>query len=358
MPRPSRSHEIQHQLLAHVEAHPTDLVKFVAADLGLSKVAVATQVQHLLMAGYLKKSGTTRPHYSRGPNQRAEFIHRLNGLAEDRVWTQDVAPLLVGLPANVREICHHGLTKMVNNAIDHSEGRRVRVLVDRNTTRVGIVVSDDGIGIFRKITRALSLPDERLALLELSKGKLTTAPREHSGEGVFFTSRMFDVFQIFSGDLVFDHNDADADDLLYEFDAKPSSRGTTVRMEIHESSQRTVKGVFDQFSSGPDDYNFAKTVVPVRLAKIGDELLVSRSQAKRLLQRVERFSTVVLDFSEVSSIGQAFADEVFRVFANEHPNVELLPINAAPYVQQMIRRAENARDESSQLSLFRDKDSK
>lgn len=358
MPRASRHDEIQQKLLAHVDRHPTDLVAFVATDLDLSKVAVVTQVKRLLATGYLSKSGTTRPRYSRGPNQRAEFAHRLSGLAEDRVWTQDVAPLLAGLPVNVREICHHGLTEMVNNAIDHSEGRRVRVLVDRNADRVELVVADDGIGIFRKITLALSLPDERLALLELSKGKLTTAPRKHSGERVFFTSRMFDVFQIFSGDLVFDHNDADADDLLYEFDAKPSSRGTAVRMEIAVTSTRTTKEIFDQFSSGPDDYNFAKTVVPVRLAKIGDELLVSRSQAKRLLQRVERFSTVILDFSDVSSIGQAFSDEVFRVFANEHPNVELVSINAAPYVQQMIRRAENARDESAQLPLFQDKDRK
>ena len=55
-----------------------------------------------------------------------------------------------------------------------------------------------------------------------------------------------------------------------------------------------------------DDYSFAKTVVPVRLAKIGDENLVSRSQAKRLLQRVDRFRCVVLDFDQVGSIGQAF----------------------------------------------------
>ena len=63
---------------------------------------------------------------------------------------------------------------------------------------------------------------------------------------------------------------------------------------------------------------------------------------------------MVLDFSEVTGIGQAFADEIFRVFANAHPEVELLPMNAVPGVQQMIRRAEVARDEQGgQLPLLK-----
>jgi hypothetical protein len=116
-------------------------------------------------------------------------------------------------------------------------------------------------------------------------------------------------------------------------------------MEIAVDSKRTDREVFEAFSSGPDEYAFAKTVVPVRLARIGDENLVSRSQAKRLLQRVDRFRHVVFDFEGVERIGQAFADEIFRVFALEHPTVELAAIHATPEVQQMIRRAEVLRDE-------------
>ena len=78
------------------------------------------------------------------------------------------------------------------------------------------------------------------------------------------------------------------------------------------------------------------------------------SQAKRLLQRVEHFRHVVLDFAEVARVGQAFADEIFRVFANAHPEVELLAVNALPEVQQMIRRAEVLRDEQGdQLPLLK-----
>ena len=345
MPRPDRSSEIDAALLARVGRNPQDLVAVVGEALGLTRQTIAARARALIEAGYLAKSGTTRPTYSLGPSRRAVFTHPLRGLEENGVWLHDVAPLLRGLPGNLIDICHHGLTEMVNNAIDHSDGSRLRVFVDRTRDTVTLIASDDGVGIFRKITAALDLPDSRLALLELSKGKLTTDPSRHTGEGVFFTSRMFDRFQIASGQLVFDHDDKQADDLLERIEPRYARRGTTVLMRIATKSKRTAKQVFDTFSSGPDDYSFAKTVVPVRLARVGDENLVSRSQAKRLMQRVERFRTVVLDFSGMASIGQAFADEVFRVFASAHPAVELIPVHAAPAVQQMIRRAEVARDE-------------
>ena len=117
-----------------------------------------------------------------------------------------------------------------------------------------------------------------------------------------------------------------------------STDGTTVFMKLSNHSARTDKQVFDQYSSG-DDYGFTKTVVPVRLAQYGDDRLISRSQAKRLLARIDRFRSVLFDFKAVEIIGQSFADEIFRVFAQGHPDIEIIPINATPQVQQMINAA-------------------
>jgi len=89
-------------------------------------------------------------------------------------------------------------------------------------------------------------------------------------------------------------------------------------------------------------FGFDKTIVSVRLELHGDDMLVSRSQAKRLLNRFDRFRVVVLDFEGISEIGQAFADEVFRVFPNFHPTTEICAINANDPVKKMISRAENA----------------
>ncbi|TAA36337.1 STAS-like domain-containing protein [Pseudoxanthomonas winnipegensis] len=353
MARPGRSEEIDRALLASVTEHSHDLVRVVAEQLGMSRAAIGSRARALVESGFLEREGTTRPRYRFGARRHARFDYRINGLQEDQVWGRDVQPMLVGMARNVLDICHYGITEMVNNAIDHSEGLKVSVEVTRVDQRIALEVSDDGIGIFRKITRALALHDERLALLELSKGKLTTDPRRHSGEGVFFASRMFDQFSIQSQGLVFDHDAMEPHDVLFDLDEAEDLSGTVVHMQIDGASSRTAKQVFDEFSSGPDEYAFAKTIVPVRLARVGDENLISRSQAKRLLQRVEKFRCVLLDFDGVTAIGQAFADEIFRVFANAHPEVELVATHAVPEVQQMIRRAEVLRDEgNNQLPLL------
>jgi anti-sigma regulatory factor (Ser/Thr protein kinase) len=351
MARLDRSREIEAALLKAVAEHPHDLVGVVAAQLGLSRARISTQVRTLVAGDYLRKQGSTRPTYALGRNRRLERTIALVGLAEDAVWYGHLSPLLSELPPNVLDIAQHGVTEMVNNAIDHSGGKQLQVSMDWRNDLLRLEIADDGVGIFRKISRALKLPDERLALLELSKGKFTTDPRQHTGEGVFFTSRMFDNFRIASGGLVYDH-DTDLADILLDVDSMPG-QGTAVQMAIRTGTARTAREVFEAYSSGPDDYDFAKTVVPVRMARVGRENLISRSQARRLLQRVDRFRHVVLDFADVPSIGQAFADEVFRVFAVAHPAIELIAMHATPEVQQMIRRAEVARDrDNGQLPLI------
>jgi len=73
------------------------------------------------------------------------------------------------------------------------------------------------------------------------------------------------------------------------------------------------------------------------------ESLLSRSQAKRLISRFDRFLEVVLDFDGVKQIGQAFADQIFRVFRNKHPNVRLRIINTTKDVSNMIKRVQSAK---------------
>jgi len=112
-------------------------------------------------------------------------------------------------------------------------------------------------------------------------------------------------------------------------------------MRLKRNTGRTIESVFNEFSSGPDEYQFNKTVIPVRLAQYENEKLVSRSQAKRLLVRIEKFQYVIFDFAGVSTIGQAFADEIFRVYAARHPEINLLPVNMEENVKKMITRADS-----------------
>ena len=230
---------------------------------------------------------------------------------------------------------------MLNNAIDHSSGKSIAISVEKTAKYTEILICDDGEGIFKKIQRALSLHEERHAVLELAKGKLTTDPTRHSGEGIFFSSRMFDKFAILSGNVYFTHDYGALEDWIAD---KPEvAQGTGVFMKLDNNTARTTKEVFDRYSSG-ENYGFTKTVVPVHLAQYRDEKLVSRSQAKRVLARIDRFKVAIFDFTGVEAIGQSFADEVFRVFKKQHLEIELVSINANEEVTKMINRAETHLD--------------
>ena len=257
-------------------------------------------------------------------------------------WTLDFAPYF-DLPPNIRDIVHHGFTEMLNNAHDHSCGNFVTVSIEKNAKELSMMVGDDGIGIFEKIRSELNLPDKRLAMLELSKGKLTTDSANHSGEGIFFTSRMFDVFIIKANGLDYSHDIKLPFDFLMENKLMKTydRKGTFVFMNISLDSQRTTKEIFNQYTLDPDELSFNKTVVPVRLARLDDKL-ISRSQAKRLVARFEGFKKVILDFEGVDDIGQAFADEVFRVFQQSHPDVQLVPHDASEDILKMIRRVQSS----------------
>jgi len=336
--RTKNSQHIRARLLRLVAAGRTGFVLAVAKEFGVSRQSVHRHLSWLVKRDMLIAEGATRARtYRLGPVRTNFGIYDLTVIDEHGVHAQDFAFVFEGLPDNVHEICGYGFTEMVNNAVDHAEGSTVEISADRDHSKVTISISDDGEGIFLRIARLLGLSDPRESLLELSKGKLTTDPQNHTGEGIFFTSRAFDQFYIVSGELAFSHEHRSEDDYLSH--QAENKQGTTVLMQIALENSRDLGEIFDEFSSGPDEYRFERTVVPVRLAVYEGERLLSRSQAKRLLNRVERFRRVVFDFDEVETIGQAFADEVFRVFKNSHPEIELISVNTSPNVNKMINRA-------------------
>jgi anti-sigma regulatory factor (Ser/Thr protein kinase) len=334
-----KTKEIRQFIFENVEEHPSDITTVVSTKFGISRQASHRHIQKLVSEGLIIASGNTRNRtYEVKPLVDFSVELLLPGLEEDKVWREHIRPLMNGVPRNVFDICHYGFTEIVNNAIDHSEGTILSVSLERTYRKITLSIMDNGVGIFNKIQKELNLDDPLHAILELSKGKLTTDPARHSGEGIFFTSRMFDKFTVFSGKLFFSYQ-GEIDWLLE--DNQEFSQGTGVILEISVSSKRTTQQVFDRFTT-TGDYGFSKTHVPVFLAAYGDENLISRSQAKRLLTRFERFKEIILDFTDVSTIGQAFADEIFRVFQTQNPDIHLVPINMTEQVQKMIAHVTSA----------------
>jgi anti-sigma regulatory factor (Ser/Thr protein kinase) len=332
-----RTMVIRQFVIENVGTYPSNIATVTKDRFKITRQAVGKHIKQLVQQGVLLPEGSTsgRTYSLREIGRFSAKLSRI-GLEEDVVWRQNVSPLLEGSPANVRSICNIAFTEMLNNAIDHSESDEIHVDVLVTAATVSIRIVDYGVGIFQKIAKACDLPDDREAILELTKGKLTTSPEHHSGYGVFFTSRMVDVFSMAAGKLFFTHIRPD-DDWLIESD-RQQIRGTQVDCLVSMSADKTAKDVYDQFCSSVES-GLSKTHVPISLAQYGNEQLVSRSQAKRVLVRFEKFAEVLLDFKNVEFIGQAFADEIFRVFRLEHPNLVIGYANANPQVTQMIRLA-------------------
>jgi len=334
-----RSRLIRKYLLSAVKSNNHQMIHDGQEIFNVSRQTIHAHLSALIEMGYLVAKGNTKARtYALGAKRSHTQQFALENLRESDVYYKDFSYIFKNLPNEIEEICHYGFTEMLNNAIDHSGGDSVYISAKRNKEYIEFYISDDGEGIFNHIARVMKLSDPRESILELSKGKLTTDPKNHTGQGIFFTSRTFDTFYIYSGDLIFTHNEG-TDDYLFHNDSEED--GTTVYMKIAFDSSINLGDIFDEFTgTKEEDFAFNTTVVPVKLVLYEGEKLVSRSQAKRILNRVEKFNTILLDFSDVDSIGQAFADEVFRVFTRRNPQINIKPVNTTDSIDRMIHAAQ------------------
>lgn len=339
---------ITEYIIENIENNQKDLVSNVTNKFNISRQAVSRRIAKLIEQNIIIHEKGSRKYKLYLKEEFSQSFVITKDIQEDVIWRSYIRSHIGNIPENAVNIWQHGFSEIFNNVIDHSESTEAYVSIKKTIYSIEMIITDKGIGIFNKIKQKMNLLDERHAVLELTKGKLTTDPISHSGEGIFFTSRVFDTFCILSGGVFLMHTNNEDGDWILE--TQENSIGTLVQMKLRNNTNRTLKEVFDKFSP-PESYGFTKTIVPVKLAQYGDEKLVSRSQAKRLLERVDRFKTVILDFTGVETIGQAFADQVFRVFASEHPQIQILEIRANEEVKQMINRV-TSNISSEQVELF------
>lgn len=325
------------------ELMPASSLRKIGADkFGITERAIDSHIKNLSDQGSieLRKVGRQRFCLLKDLHtKKMTFdLSKLENQDEMKVYIDYVYPLLSNVGKNAEHILEHCFTEMFNNVIDHAKATTANVIVTQTAISTTILLVDDGIGIFKKIKNALKLTDERQSLLELSKGKFTTDPDNHSGEGIFFSSRACDRFAIFSNGLIFTHSSDSELDKLTRYQEFSELEGTLVEMTINNNTSMKLRKIFDQFSSVENGFN--KTEVPVKLLQYKNEGLTSRSQAKRLLARIENFQYVTFDFENIESIGQAFADQIFRVFTNAHPDVKISVKNANSDIRDVIKMAQ------------------
>ena len=239
---------------------------------------------------------------------------------EFRVWKQLIAPKLTGLNDVAEEILEYSLTEILNNAQDHSEGKNASISIYQDKDYITVTIGDDGVGIFKHIMEHIHIDQALDAAIELTKGKFTTQPEHHSGEGLFFSSRAVDQLTICANGHCLEIATSEV-----TFNVVEEISGTNVTVRLRKTMNRRFKPVFD------------RTVFPLQLAQ-SEGRLISRSQAKRIMNGMERFAIVEVDFTGVENIGQGFADEMFRVWQSFHKETVVKPTYVGDKVKKIISR--------------------
>ena len=301
----------------------------------ISRQTVSKYLNELVEKNYITKN--SKGNYTINFYISESKIYKNKNLEEDIVYDELIKKYEIDKKNNVKHILVYAFTEMLNNAIEHSEGTEISIYYAENYFNIFVTIKDNGIGIFRKIVRDHNLKNENEAIFELKKGKLTSDAENHSGEGIFFTSKVVDYFLISSFNKTFSSG---SNEYFYNIEENKERciKGTEVILVLNKNTERTTKKIFDEYTS--DDFVFNKTKITVHLAKdyLGHDF-VSRSLAKRILMNVEKFKIIVLDFENIDNIGQGFADEVFRVFRNKNPDITVVPVNMNEEIEFMINRA-------------------
>ena len=323
-------------ITATAQRRPHSLDVELAARTNVSQRSARRTLARLVELNWLVREGSARrPAWRPGPLRQVVQRYELAGLEEDLPWSLDFAPHFV-LPPNVLRMVQQAFCELLNNAIGHSGGTHVTVSLRQTASQAQLLVSDNGVGLFERIAQSFAVASPALAMLELSKGKLTSQPERHTGQGLFFTSRLADVFDLHANDAAFQQRAWD--ERGWHPQRALRHAGTSIYAAFALDTPRTLDGVRGAYSVGDDPFGveFSRTVVPLRLITSTIEGLESRAQARRVCARLGEFRRAEIDFGGVASVGHAFADEMFRVFGPAQRSLELVPVNMTPAVAALV----------------------
>lgn len=311
----------------------------------ISRQYVNVLISELIKDEIIVKVGSTRNAFYILKKDANKYLKNIsikkilkNVNLEEHIILQDIKkelPALNDLKENIKHIFDFAFSEMLNNAIEHSKSEKINIEVSCDSKKLIFNICDFGEGVFNNVMKKKKLQNQTEAIQDILKGKTTTMPSSHTGEGIFFTSKIADKFILDSYEykLIINNN---INDIFIEKNKK-NIIGTNVIFEIDLKSNRSLSKIFKFYTPEDDDYSFSKTSIKIKLYTL-DSIYISRSEARRVVSGLEKFKTIIFDFDKVAIIGQAFADEIFRVFQNKNPQIKLEVANANKEVDFMIKR--------------------
>lgn len=339
---PENEESVKRYIAEKVQTGDTEWIPKVMDNFGVSEDMAKRYMQECVQKGIVSK-GTGGSGYKLVRNEKIWEYQNERGLSEDRVYIADVRPFLQDVSKAAMTAWAYVFAEMMNNAIEHSRAKHIRVCMKKDFLYTEVSITDDGVGIFQNIRHYLEQKyqceaDNQDVFAELYKGKFTSAPTSHSGEGIFFSSKIMREFALWSENTIFSAGCGEKEKLvqshLISYYTKGGHIGTMAVMRLENDAKVKTNEIFDRYTTIEE--GLVKTLIPIQeVCAYGEP--VARSQARRILRRLEEFKEVTFDFAGIEFLGQGFADEVFRVFRREHPQVLLKSINANQTVQRMVQ---------------------
>lgn len=333
-----KKNAIQHYILEKISQNTTSLSKKVSETFDVNQSTIHSYITDLLEKNIITK--VKRGEYKLVTNSYKYILSRKNGDLDSDLYALEecLSRHISGFPQNVQGIWDYVFSEMVNNVMDHSAAETATIHVIQDYINTTVILSDNGVGIFKKLKDYFGFPSIDETICELFKGKLTTDSMNHSGEGIFFSSKLMDSFYIISSGNLFTNSkytESKYEDTKLLNNSSQSDIGTTVVMKLSNFSIKEVKDIFNLYENSSG--RFTKTILPLK--NIFKTSLVSRSQAKRVCNNLDKFKEVIIDFDEITWMGQGFAHQLFVVFTNQHPETKIIPINMNEDVQKMYNHA-------------------
>lgn len=184
---------IKKYMLDKIREDDKEFVTKVSENFEISATSVKRYIADCLKQEIICKEGEKACGYRLLTVEKEWELSNKGTLEEDDFYFNEILPFLKCVSKNAQDIWYYAFTEMMNNAIEHSNGDKIWCRIHQDELYTEISIKDNGVGIFKNISayvkekQGINLSVSQ-AMAELYKGKLTTRPDSHSGEGILHLS--------------------------------------------------------------------------------------------------------------------------------------------------------------------------
>lgn len=328
------SNQIKQFILENISSHQRDIIKAAIHKFGISRQAILKHMNALINENRVIAHGKTRDRFYEIMPQvnYSKSIEITDEVSPSQILKNQILPNFSTLNKNIYEICEFSIMAILANTFEHSKATRLNYKLFITPTETHIFMSDNGLGIFSKIQDKLELGSTQIAVIEVAKGHVTTDPKNHAGEELMTVIRLFDHVTIEASGLCLSYF---SDSKNWSVTSSQQTNGTRFHLEIKTNSRRTCQETFHQIFNQEN-----KSVrIPVNLIRAKNELVNSRSQAKKLLLNIREMEEIKFDFNNIELIGPAFADELIRTTKHKNDSADIKWVNSNETVDLLMSRA-------------------